>query len=166
MADHYNAFEISPVPPPGPDATAPEVFRGIYGMPMFVTIPTPDLAASVDFWTRALGFIDLFSIPGRLTHLRRWAFQDALLVPSHDPAPNSAMTVSFACVANQLDQLAQTCEQVLPGCTSGPRRTPWNTTDLEVTTPENVRVVLTAAHPVDPEAARALADIGITAPRG
>ena len=60
----------------------PEVYRGIYGMPMFVTIPTSDLAASVEFWVRGLGFIDLFTIPGRLTHLRRWAFQDALLVPS------------------------------------------------------------------------------------
>lgn len=41
MSDHtyYNAFEISPVPAPGPDAVAPEPFRGIYGMPAFVNIP-------------------------------------------------------------------------------------------------------------------------------
>jgi hypothetical protein len=37
VADYYHAFEISPVPAPAPDAKAPEVYRGIYGMPMFVT---------------------------------------------------------------------------------------------------------------------------------
>lgn len=31
-------------------------------MPMFVTVPTSDLATSADFWTRRLGFIDLFTI--------------------------------------------------------------------------------------------------------
>ncbi|MFD0855655.1 VOC family protein [Actinomadura adrarensis] len=72
MTDYYDAFEISPVPPPGPDAKPPEIYRGIYGMPMYVTVPTPDLAASVDFWTRGLGFVDLFTVPGQITHLRRW----------------------------------------------------------------------------------------------
>jgi hypothetical protein len=70
----------SPVPVPALEAIAPEVCRGYYGMPMFVTVPTRDLAASKDFWIRGLGFIDLFSIPDRLIHLRRWAFQDVLLV--------------------------------------------------------------------------------------
>lgn len=91
MSDYYNAFEMSPVPAPGPDAVPPEPFRGIYGMPAFVTIPTSDVAASVDFWIRGLGFFELFSIPGRLVHLRRWAFQDVLLVsaesvPAQTPA--------------------------------------------------------------------------------
>src|SRR3954466_5351661 len=72
MSDYYNAFEMSPVPAPGPDAVPPEPFRGIYGMPAFVTIPTSDFAASVDFWIRGLGFFELFSIPGRVVHLRRW----------------------------------------------------------------------------------------------
>jgi hypothetical protein len=95
MADHYNAFEISPVPPPASDAKAPEVYRCIHGVPMFVTVPTCDLAGSVDFWTRGLGFIDLFNVPGRLTHLPRWAFQDALLVPADHPTEPCALTVSF-----------------------------------------------------------------------
>lgn len=79
MADTYPAFEMSPVPAPGPDVEAPELFRGIYGMPMFVTVATGDLRESVDFWVRGLGFFDLFSVPGEITHLRRWAFQDVLL---------------------------------------------------------------------------------------
>jgi len=78
---YSNAFEISPVPPPGPDAVPPEPFRGIYGMPAFATIPTDDLAASTELWIRGLGFFELFSIPGQIVHLRRWAFQDVLLVP-------------------------------------------------------------------------------------
>ncbi|WP_030240431.1 VOC family protein [Streptomyces sp. NRRL S-350] len=155
MADHYNAFEISPVPAPALDAQPPEVYRGIYGMPMFVTVPTADLATSVDFWTRGLGFIDLFTIPGQLTHVRRWAFQDALLVPGDRPAEPPAASISFACVLNQIDEIAQACAEVLPGCTKGPRHTPWNTVELEVVTPENARVIMTAARPLVRDSAEA-----------
>ena len=169
MADHYNAFEISPVPVPGPDAEAPEVYRGVYGMPMFVTIPTADRGASVDFWTRGLGFVDLFSIPGRLTHLRRWAFQDVLLVSAEEVAEaagSAASSVSFACVQSQVEEIARACAELSPGCTTGPCATPWNTLDLKVVTPEGTRVVMTAARPLDPDSAEAryLAASGITAP--
>ncbi|MEV1333386.1 VOC family protein [Micromonospora costi] len=167
MSDYYDAFEMSPVPAPGPDAVAPEPFRGIYGMPAFATIPTNDLAASVDFWTRGLGFIELFSIPGRLVHLRRWAFQDVLLVSAEGvPAEPPAMSVSFACVLSQIDSLAEACRAVSPDSVDGPRDTPWNTRDVEVITPENARIVLTAAKPFDPasQEARDLKAVGITPP--
>jgi hypothetical protein len=162
MADDYNAFEISPVPAPGPDAQSPGIFRGIYGMPMFVTIPTSDLAVSVDFWVRGLGFVDLFSVADRLTHLRRWAFQDALLVPA-GAGEVPALSVSFACVLNQIDAIAQACESLVPGCTSGPAPTPWNTVDLQVITPENARVIFTAARLLEPgsQQARNLQAMGI-----
>jgi hypothetical protein len=168
MADYYNAFEISPVPAPALDATPPEVYRGIYGMPMFVTVPTSDLAASVEFWTRGLGFIDLFTIPGRLTHLRRWAFQDALLVPAGRPAEPPTVSISYACVLSQVDEIAQACAALLPGCTAGARKTPWNTVELEVITPENARVIMTAARPLDPDSAEArnLEAVGFTIPKG
>ncbi|WP_432987986.1 hypothetical protein [Dactylosporangium sp. CA-233914] len=167
MSNYYNAFEMSPVPSPGPDAVAPEPFRGIYGMPAFVTIPTSDLAASVDFWSRGLGFFELFSIPGRLVHLRRWAFQDVLLVSAASvPAQAPAMSVSFACVLSQIDSLVEDCRAVSPNSVDGPRETPWNTRDVEVITPENARVVFTAAKPFDPasQEARNLEAIGITPP--
>ncbi|MFE5791964.1 VOC family protein [Streptomyces sp. NPDC056503] len=169
MSDHYDAFEVSPVPAPGPDAVPPEPFHGIYGMPAFVSIPTTDLAASVDFWTRGLGFFELFAIPGTLVHLRRWAFQDVLLVAA-DSAPERApaMSVSFSCVLGQIDGLVASCRAALPGSVSAdsPRDTPWNTRDVEVVTPEKARIVLTAAKPYDPDTqeARNLAAIGITAP--
>ncbi|MFC5182298.1 VOC family protein [Actinomadura harenae] len=167
MSDHYNAFEISPVPPPGPDAVPPEPFRGIYGMPAFATIPTNDLAASTDFWIRGLGFFELFAIPGTLVHLRRWAFQDVLLVAADEvPERPPAMSVSFACVLGQLDGIAEDCRALRPDSVDGPRDTPWTTRDVEVITPENARIVLTAAKPFDPSSqeARDLAALGITAP--
>ncbi|MER5970511.1 VOC family protein [Streptomyces sp. NPDC002055] len=168
MSDYYNAFEISPVPDPAVDAVPPEPFRGIYGMPMFVTIPTPDLAASVDFWVNGFGFIDLFSIPEQVTHLRRWAFQDALLVPATGKVTSTpAASVSFSCVLSEIDRIVEACEALQPGCTEGPRHTPWNTVDVEVVTPENARVIFTAAKPFDPESqeARNLAAVGITPPK-
>jgi hypothetical protein len=167
MSDYYNAFEISPVPAPGPDAVAPEPFRGIYGMPAFATIPTSDLAASVDFWSRGLGFFELFSIPGRLVHLRRWAFQDVLLVAEGSVAEQPpAMSLSFSCVLGQVDSLVEACRALRPNSVDGPRDTPWNTRDVTVTTPENARIVFTAAKPFDPasQEARNLEAIGITPP--
>lgn len=167
MSDHFNAFEASPVPAPGPDAAPPEPFHGIYGMPAFATIPTPDLSASVDFWVRGLGFFELFSIPGEVVHLRRWAFQDVLLVPAAElPEQVPAMSLSFACVLSQVDSVVEACRAVRPDSVEGPRDTPWNTRDVTVTTPENARVVLTAAKPFDPdsEEARNLAAVGISAP--
>ncbi|OOC56127.1 MULTISPECIES: VOC family protein [Nocardiopsis] len=167
MSDYYDAFETSPVPPPGPDAVPPEPFRGIYGMPAFATIPTNDMAASVDFWTRGLGFFELFGIPGRLVHLRRWAFQDVLLVSAADASERApAMGLSFACVLSQVDSLVESCRALRPKSVDGPRDTPWNTRDVEVTTPENARIVLTAAKPLDPasQEARNLEAIGITPP--
>ncbi|CAM3438348.1 VOC family protein [Stackebrandtia soli] len=140
---------ISPVPMPALDATAPEVCRQIYGMPMFTKIPADDFEASKRFWIEALGFIDLFTIPGQLTHLRRWAFQDVLLVPG-DGAPRATGTeVSFTCVLSQIDELVDRCEDLVPGCTSR-SETPWNSTDLTIITPENTRVVMTAARPIVP----------------
>ncbi|MFC6093710.1 VOC family protein [Saccharothrix lopnurensis] len=168
MTDTFPAFDISPVPRPEPGVEAPELFRGLYGMPMFVTVPTPDLAASTEFWVRGLGFFDLFSVPGQIVHLRRWAFQDVLLVPGGAAARAPALSVSFSCVLDQLDGIAAACEEASPGSTSGPRHRPWNSVELEVVTPENTRVIMTAARPYDPGSAEAryLRDMGIEGPGG
>ncbi|MFD6391714.1 VOC family protein [Nocardia sp. NPDC060259] len=166
MSTPFPAFEISPVPVPGPDAVAPEPFHGIYGMPMFVTVPSVDLTVSTDFWVSALGFFDLFSVPGQLTHLRRWTFQDVLLVSGEQQDDTPAMTVSFSCVLGEIEAIAAACEAMSPGCTTGPRLMPWNSIELEVRTPENIRVVMTAARPWDPDSPEAahLRSIGIEAP--
>ena len=155
MTDTYPAFDMGPVPLPALDAEPAELFRGIYGMPMFVNVPTRDIAASAEFWTRGLGFFEFFAAPGRVTHLRRWAFQDVLLVPADAPGAPPAVTVSFSCVLSQVDQVAAACAELRPGSITGPRQTPWNTVDLEVVTPENARVIMTAARPYDPASAEA-----------
>ncbi|WP_368499218.1 VOC family protein [Herbiconiux sp. A18JL235] len=163
MSEMFEAFEVSPVPVPGDGAMAPELFRGIYGMPAFVTIPSGDLAASVEFWTRGLGFFELFGVPGRLVHLRRWMFQDVLLVPGSPGDTVPSMSASFACVLNELDTIAERCREVGTGTVGEPHDTPWNTRDVEVVTPENVRVVFTAGKQFDPgsAAARNLEEMGI-----
>lgn len=156
----------SPVPLPALDAKPPEIHRGYYGMPMFCIAPTRDLAASRDFWIEGLGFIDLFTVPDELTHLRRWAFQDILLVPAEEIAGTPTMSVSFACVLSQIEEIATRCEKLLPGSTSEPREMPWNSLELTVVTPENTRVVMTAARPLDPHSPQAehLRSIGIEVP--
>ncbi|MFC0602170.1 VOC family protein [Streptomyces palmae] len=158
---------ISPVPLPDLDAVAPEPYSGFYGMPVYSSLPTRDLAASKDFWVRGLGFIDLFSIPGQVVHLRRWAFQDVLLVPGEQAAQTPAMSICFSCVPSQIEEIAARCEEFVPGCTSGPREMPWNSLELTVVTPENARVVMTAARPIDPDSAQAesLRAVGIEIPR-
>ncbi|MBE2998218.1 VOC family protein [Nocardiopsis sp. HNM0947] len=167
----FPAFSLSPVPEPVPGVAPPELFQGIYGMPAFVTVESADLAASTEFWTRGLGFFDFFSLPGQIVHLRRWAFQDVLLVPEREPGTAggaTGVTVSFSCVLDQVESAVKACEALRPGCTSGPAKTPWNTVDVEVRTPEGVRVIMTAARPYDPdpdgEQARNLRAMGIEAP--
>ena len=169
MSEYFDAFDRGATTERGVAAVAPEVFRGIYAMPAFVKIETGDLVASTDFWVRGLGFIELFSIPGRVVHLRRWAFQDVLLVPAdatpHD-AGNAVVTVSFSCVMSQLDEVAGACRTMMPDSVTGPYDTPWNTRDVEVRTPEGVRVVFTAPRDIDPDSPenRALEAAGIVAP--
>lgn len=168
MADYFNAFEMSPVPD-GPDAVAPDPFLGIYAMPMFVKIPTRDLRASSDFWVRGLGFVDLFSIPGQIVHLRRWAFQDVLLVAVDDDATPSAASpvqVFVSCVLGQLDSVADACRSLSPGSVTGPYDTAWRTRDIAVVTPEGAQVTFTAATPftADSDVGRDLASVGIFAP--
>ena len=136
-------------------------------MPAFVTIPSSDMEESVDFWIRGLGFFELFSIPGTLVHLRRWAFQDVLLVQARSiPDQPPAISFSFAGVLSQIDPLIEACRTLRPDSVEGPRDTPWNTRDVEVITPENARIVFTAARPFDPtsQEARNLEDIGIIPP--
>lgn len=182
MTRTFDAFEVSPVPAPGPDAEPPELFRGIYGMPMFATLPTADLTTSADFWCRGLGFFELFSIPGQLIHLRRWMFQDVLLLAEAENAEGPAgvapaltagpsagsppASLSFACVESQLEGIAVACRELASGSVTGPQRRPWNSVDLEILTPEGARVVMTAAIPHDPAGPEAafLREIGITGP--
>ncbi|WP_017614273.1 glyoxalase/bleomycin resistance/dioxygenase family protein [Nocardiopsis salina] len=101
-------------------------------MPAFATVETADLDWSAEFWTEDLGFFDFFSVPGQIIHLRRWAFRDVLLVPEREPGAvggTTGVTLSFSCVLDQVEEIAQACEKLRPACTSGPAKTPWNTVE-------------------------------------
>lgn len=76
------------------------------------------------------------------------------------------MSVSFACLLDQIDDLEQRCRVSGVGKVGEPENTPWGSRDLEVITPEKARVVFTAARPFDPASATAqnLEAMGITTP--
>lgn len=132
-------------------------------MPSFLTVPTADLERSSQFWIDGLGFFDFFTAADQFVHLRRWAFQDVLLVPGETAVEPSTSTMSFACVESQLQEIVEACENLVPGCTTGPEIKPWNSMQVDVLTPENIRVTMTAAPPFDPDGAEAgaLGEIGI-----
>ena len=151
----YDAASISPVPHPGAAVAPLEPYRGIYSMPMFMTLESGSLEESEEFWTKGLGFISLYAMPGVLIHLRRWAFQDVLIRKSDSNPGNSQTTIqstvglSLAVTENQITAMVEACEKLRPGSTSAPVRMPWNSIEARIQTPENLALTLTAALAVD-----------------
>ena len=143
----------SPVPPPGPGVSAPEISRDIYGMPTFATLLVADVSATVAWYTDGLGFISLFTIPEAdgtpaLVHLRRWQFQDLLVRPSPGPVvPGSGLLLSFAAVYDEVDQLAERARAHGAGDVAGPVDSAWNTRDVATTDPDGNVVIFTAGRP-------------------
>ena len=156
-ATAYAGAGISPVPEPGKDAEPPEPYRGIYLMPMFMCLYSHDLDESEVFWTQGLGFIDLYTMPGMMIHLRRWAFQDVLIRKSGsntgdpDTDMESIGSLSVAVTEKQIGKIVDACERLRPGSTSAPIRKPWNSLEARIHTPEGLVLTLTAALAVDKE---------------
>src|SRR5262249_50155191 len=68
----------------------PALDLSIYVMPAFATLTVSDLAASRRWYVEGLGFAVLAEVPGpsgevALVHLRRWRYQDLLLVCGRSP---------------------------------------------------------------------------------
>ena len=83
------------------------VTTDIYPMPAFTTLVVADLDRTVDFYTNALDFVVLFTMPGgTLVHLRRWRYQDILVRPG-DAGPGAGATLGLASVAEELPALAE-----------------------------------------------------------
>ena len=156
-ATAYAGASISPVPEPGKDAEPPEPYRGIYLMPMFMCLYSRDLDESEVFWTQGLGFVDLYTMPGMMIHLRRWAFQDVLIrkrgsnTDGHDSDMESIGSLSVAVTEKQIGKIVEACEHLRPGSTSAPIRKPWNSLEARILTPEGLILTLTAALAVDKE---------------
>ena len=139
---------------PGPAAfevPAPVIDRDIYVMPMFATLPVADLELS-RAWYAALGFVELAVMPApdgsvQLVHLRRYRYQDLLLVPAgEDGAVRNTTRVSVAHTGElaELDALAEAVRAVGGGEVVGPTTTPWRAVELEARDADGHVVVLTA----------------------
>ena len=133
----------------------PEIDRGIYAMPMFATLPVADLDRS-RVWYATLGFVELAVMPGpggavQLVHMRRYRYQDLLLVPGDGPDVRDATRLSFAHTGavDELDDVANALRELGGGEVAGPSTTPWRAIELEARDPDGHLVVLTAA-PVEP----------------
>lgn len=135
------------------DGPRHEIDRGIYGMPAFTSLRVSDLSVSRRWWTDGLGFVELAVMPGpdgpeSLIHLRRYRYQDVLLVggrPTGAPAPVGVM-VSFA-HAGPLDELAEIADRLRSlgaGDVSGPDETPWYAVQVTAADPDGYTVTLTA----------------------
>jgi catechol 2,3-dioxygenase-like lactoylglutathione lyase family enzyme len=142
----------SPEPTNVPEL-ATGITRDIYPMPAFVKLAVADLDATVAWFTEALDFINLFAMPGpngpALVHLRRWRYQDVLVVPAEGEAPLIApgLQLTFAARFEEVDALAARARAYGQGSVDGPVDTPWNTRDLTVTSPDGLVVVFTARRP-------------------
>lgn len=136
-----------------------EIDRDIYVMPAFVTLPTSDLDAA-RAWYAALGFVELAVMPPgtdspQLVHLRRYRYQDVLLVPAADgAATGGGIRASFAHTAplDELDTVAERLAALGTGTVAGPRTTPWYAVELEATDPDGHVVVLTGMAEQPPQA--------------
>lgn len=125
-------------------------------MPAFATFAVRDLDAATRWYTEGLGFIVLATMPGRggangLVHLRRWRYQDILLVPGG--AEPGGPRLTFAAGDDDLAVIAARLRAIGGGTVDGPATTPWHTRDLVATDADGHVVVLTAldrSRPDDP----------------
>lgn len=128
-----------------------EIDHEIYGMPAFVTLIVRDLAAS-RAWYASLGFIELAVMPPgqsepHLVHLRRYRYQDLLLVPGEpEMVGGDAVRISFSHTGplEELDDIAARLSELGVGRVEGPARTPWYAIELAAHDPDGHVVVLTA----------------------
>lgn len=127
------------------------ITRDIYGMPAFVSLEVSDVRATAAWFTGALDFIELFRMPPgdqpALLHLRRWRYQDILLRQSPaDAQVGHGLQFSFAATYEELDGLADRA-RAFGADVEGPNDTAWNTRDVVLTSPQGLRIVLTARRP-------------------
>ena len=160
-------MNTQPTEPQQPTAAAefevpvPEIDRSIYVMPAFATLRVGDLEASRHWYVEGLGFEVLAELPGpsggvALIHLRRWRYQDVLLVPGRSPdlPPAQGVRLTFSAHGSDLDELAAQARAVGGRAVEGPSPTPWNTRDVLARDPDGYEVVFTDVLPAelrDPE---------------
>jgi hypothetical protein len=118
----------------------------VYPMPFFVTLAVDEPAALAEWYERVLGFSVMFA--GPVIHLRRWKYQDILLVPASVPggATSGGPGLHFG-ADGDVDALAERAAKAPRlglSAVEGPVLTPWNTHELRVTDPAGHRLVFTS----------------------
>jgi catechol 2,3-dioxygenase-like lactoylglutathione lyase family enzyme len=133
------------------EVPSPVIDLSIYVMPSFATLSVSDLERSRRWYVEGLGFALLAEVPGpsgdvALVHLRRWRYQDLLLVPASSPlspAPRG-IRLTFSAHGTDLDALVAQARATGGGRVEGPSATPWNTLDVLAFDPDGYEVVFTA----------------------
>src|SRR5689334_16790167 len=85
------------------EVPSPVIDLSIYVMPAFATLSVSDLERSRRWYVEGLGFVTLAELPRpsgdiALIHLRRWRYQDLLLVPARGPhsSGNRGIRLTFS----------------------------------------------------------------------
>jgi len=127
----------------------------IYPMMLFPTFEVRDIEASVEWYTRVLGFSLVYRMQDfieqtHLAHIRRLKHQDILLVPRNEnfaaPGPGITITLAFSAEAvDNIPALNAFAERIADAgaVIEGPVDRPWNTRDIVVRDPDGYRLVFT-----------------------
>ena len=138
------------------EVPSPVIDLSIYVMPSFATLSVSNLERSRRWYVEGLGFAILAELPGpsgdvALIHLRRWRYQDLLLVPIRSSlSPTSrGIRLTFSAHGTDLDALVAQANATGGGSIEGPYATPWNTLDVLAHDPDGYEVVFTSTLPAD-----------------
>jgi catechol 2,3-dioxygenase-like lactoylglutathione lyase family enzyme len=138
------------------EVPSPVIDLSIYAMPAFATLSVSDLERSRRWYVEGLGFVTLAEVPGpsgdvALIHLRRWRYQDLLLVRARGPlsSGNRGIRLTFSAHGTGLDALVTQARATGGGSVEGPMATPWNTLDVLARDPDGHEVVFTSRLPPD-----------------
>jgi uncharacterized glyoxalase superfamily protein PhnB len=128
--------------------------QDFYPMPLFVKLAVHDVAASADWYEKALGFRPVYALAGAggtqvISHIRLGRFQDLMLIA--EPPDSTRLNKGQGVIINlaydgDIDDLAQQARCVGAGV-EGPTETPWNTREVSVQDPDGY--VLTFSQVVD-----------------
>ena len=129
----------------------------IYPMPMFPTLSVGDVTVSVEWYTKRLGFVSIFTLPApdggtAMAHLRWRKYADLLLVPDSAPSEDAhpkgvGVAFSFLAGLTTVDEMATNLAMGDVEVAEGPITRPWNTRDIVVHDPDGYTLVF--FEPVD-----------------
>jgi uncharacterized glyoxalase superfamily protein PhnB len=123
----------------------------IYPMPSFATLEVSDIVASARFYEEALGFANIFSLPGPdgrplLVHLRWAKYADILHRPAGGPYPSPpgiGIGLSFSVADGTVDAVADRARRHGATIAAAPGDRPWNARDFTVLDPDGFRLTFT-----------------------